>query len=64
MIDKIINKKKIDVNDNEDIRFWIAKTPEERLSAVEMLRRDYWGADYTDQSGFPRVYKIVKHASR
>jgi hypothetical protein len=64
VIEKKVHKKKIKPYDMEDVRFWLDRTPEERLSALEAMRCDYWGKDYADKSGFPRVYKVVKHPSR
>ena len=45
MIQKIV--KKYSINDlssiKEDLTFWLSKSPEERLSAVEYLRRQHDG---------------------
>ncbi|MDH3975942.1 MAG: hypothetical protein OEV42_16835 [Deltaproteobacteria bacterium] len=60
MIEKKVIIKPLKKDDRDDLRFWLSKSVEERLSAVELLRQDYYGADYADKSGFPRVYKIVK----
>lgn len=67
MIDKtFIIKKNVNTgeNDREDLLFWIQKTAEERISAVEDLRREYWGEDYASEQRFPRFYKITKHSQR
>lgn len=40
--------------------FWRSQTPEQRISAVEEARREFHGADYATQSGFPCVYRILK----
>lgn len=60
MIEKTVKIKPLKKDDRDDLQFWLNKSVEERLSAVEMLRQDYYGTDYADKSGFPRVYKIVK----
>ena len=40
--------------------FWLGMTPQQRVSAVEEARCEFHGADYATQSGFPRVYRILK----
>ena len=62
MIEKIIKKMKIQPHDPYDAGYWLTRTPEERLSAVEIMRRDHWKKTYADESGFPRVYKVIKHS--
>ena len=62
MIEKINKKMKIRPHDPDDTGYWLAKTPEERLSAVEVMRRDHWKNTYADESGFPRVYNVIKHS--
>ena len=60
MIQKKLTISPLKKDSREDVQFWMKKTPLERIAAVEDLRRDYWGADYGNKSGFPRVYKITK----
>jgi hypothetical protein len=45
MILKIAKKSRIDdlSSIEEDLAFWLSKSPEERVSAVEYLRRQYDG---------------------
>jgi hypothetical protein len=47
VIQKIV--KKISLNDADliksDLEYWLSRTPEERLSAVEILRRQKYGDD-------------------
>lgn len=61
MIEKRVKIKKLASNDFDDIHYWLKKTPEERISCIEVLRCDYWGKDYANKSRFPRIYKIIKH---
>ncbi len=44
MIEKVVKKRNL--NDagaaKDDLAYWLSKTPEERISAVEILRRQYY----------------------
>jgi hypothetical protein len=45
--------------DNEirqNLQYWLSRTPEERLSAVEILRRQAYG----NTQGLQRVVRVVK----
>lgn len=60
-----VNKKiyKIkDINDpdsaKDDFKFWLTKTPEERISAVELLRRQRHG----NTARLQRVVNIIKRS--
>lgn len=64
MIEKsfaIIKNSNINNEVNENIHYWSEKTPEDRFSALEQLRKDFWGEDYAAKQRFPRFYKITKH---
>lgn len=58
MIQKTV--KKINLNDKEqlqsDLDYWLSRTPEERLSAVEILRRQYNG----NSARLQRTVRIIK----
>lgn len=43
---------------DEDRAFWLTKTPEERIAAVEFLRQQCFYA--TGQTGEPRMEKILR----
>jgi hypothetical protein len=60
MIQKIVKKHSLhDFSETEeDLKYWLSKTPEERLAAVEYLRRQYYGS----ASGFQRIARIVKRS--
>jgi hypothetical protein len=58
-ISKVINKYKIDQQPN-DFVFWQSKTFEERLDALEQIRKEYNSWRYNAEQGFQRVYRIVK----
>jgi hypothetical protein len=46
MIRKVVNKR--DLNGfssiEEDLAYWLSKTPEERVAAVDYLRKQYYGS--------------------
>ena len=46
MIEKVVKKMDIgrDSTIKEDLAYWLNKTPEERISAIEILRRQYHGS--------------------
>jgi hypothetical protein len=44
--------------------YWLSKTPEERLEALEFLRQQYIQIHYDTQPEFQRVYRIVKREPR
>ena len=44
MIEKVITKRKRDESSFlDDLAYWLNRSPEERISAVEILRRQYYG---------------------
>ncbi len=45
MIQKIVKKIRIDdiSSAKDDLDYWLSKSPEDRVSAVEYLRRQYYG---------------------
>jgi hypothetical protein len=60
-ISKVIKKYKINEQPN-DFVFWQSKTHEERLDALEQIRKEYNSWRYYAEQGFQRVYRIVKRA--
>ena len=50
-------------NDNtSDLQFWQEKTPQERIDAVEFLRRQYYSlCGYT---AIPRIIRIIRFRAR
>jgi hypothetical protein len=45
----------------EDLRYWRARTPEERIAAVEILRREHWGiTDANAEPAMERVCSVVR----
>ena len=58
MIKRVISKRKktVDVSVSDHLSFWLKQSPEERISAVEILRRQYYGGSERLQ----RVSHIIK----
>ena len=57
MIQKVIKKRKKDESSSsDDLAYWLNRSPEERISAVEILRRQYYGSSERLQ----RVSRIVE----
>jgi hypothetical protein len=40
----------------DDLKYWLGKTPDERIEAVETLRKQYHG----NTQGLQRVYRVVQ----
>ena len=55
---KVVTKKKLSdlKNDKSDLEYWLSKTDQERIEAVEKLRRQYGGSDQRLQ----RVVRVTK----
>jgi hypothetical protein len=52
----IINKKDV----QNDYSFWMGKSAQERIDAIEILRSQYFQLHKDVRSGVQRVYTIVK----
>jgi hypothetical protein len=46
-------------DDSADLDYWLSRPPEERIAAVEMLRRMYHG-DYAATPRLQRVFRVVE----
>ena len=44
---------------NTDYSYWITKSPQERLSAVELLRQNYYSLNKNVQQRFQRVCRVI-----
>jgi len=56
-MEKVIAKKTLSSDQvEEDLKFWLSKTPSERLAAVDQLRKQYYGNSFRLQ----RVVNIIK----
>lgn len=58
MIEKVVKKRKLeDFSEiKEDLAYWLSKSPEERVAAVELLRKQRHGSSERLQ----RVVKVVQ----
>ena len=44
-----------------DLEYWLTKTPEERLTALEVIRQRYIDLKYNGiRQGFQRVYRVIE----
>jgi hypothetical protein len=56
-----VRKGKIQEMDRSfDLKYWQAQPPVARLAVLEMIRREYHHWRYGVESGFQRIYSIVK----
>lgn len=56
---KHIEKRKLkDIS--TDLEYWLSRTPDERLSAVELLRQNLYGYSNDNPPRLQRVAKIVR----
>jgi len=54
---KVVKKRNLKENSqHEDLAFWLNQTPDERVSAVEILRRQYYGSSERLQ----RISRVVE----
>jgi len=58
-MEKVITKQKLHQKNN-DRDFWLSRSAEERLSAIELYRKQYYGEDYESLNRLQRVFKIIK----
>lgn len=57
-MEKIV--KIISIHDKKnDYNFWMSKTPDERISAIELFRQQYLSLNKDVHKGFQRVFRIV-----
>ncbi len=49
---------------NSDVNFWLTKTPQERLEALEFLRQQYIKYLGDVQQGFQRVCRVINQKQR
>lgn len=61
-IEKVVRRSRLDDRSTalEDLTYWLSKTPEERVAAVDQLRRQYYG----DSVRLQRVARVVKRQPR
>jgi len=58
-IEKIITKVELKEQPN-DLSFWLSKTPQERIAALELIRYEYNREKYGPDIRFERVCRVVR----
>lgn len=60
-MEKVIRKISLHDKTNYDLEYWLSKTPEERISAIELLRQQF----YENKDGStPRLQRVIKFIRR
>jgi hypothetical protein len=63
VIEKVITRKPFDASDYaQDLAYWLSRPVEERIAAVEEMRRAIWGEVHVDRREFCRHIKIIREA--
>jgi hypothetical protein len=59
MIEKVVHKARLSEHDEvaQNLKFWLSKTPEERVAAIEFLRREHHGV-------LPRLQRVARFVQR
>jgi hypothetical protein len=58
-MEKIV-KIKYKNDKDSDLEYWLSKTPEERLQAVEILREQYIKTLSEDERRLKRILKVIE----
>ena len=62
MIQKVVKKYRLQerATTQDDLAYWLSKTPEERVATVDYLRRQYYG----NATRLQRVARVVQRPPR
>jgi hypothetical protein len=62
MIEKVVKKGRLEDLESpaNDLAYWLTKTPEERIAAVDHLRRQYYGSG----ARLERTARVIQRKSR
>lgn len=60
-MEKVIRKISLKDKHNYDLEFWLSKTTEERGSAIEFLRQQFYE---TEDGSTPRLQRVIKFIKR
>ena len=62
MIQKIVKKHRLQERaaTQDDLAYWLSKTPEERVATVDYLRRQYYG----NATRLQRVARVIQRPPR
>ena len=60
MIEKVVSKHTLSQwsQAKDDLKYWLSKPAEERISAVEILRRQWYG----DSARLQRTIRVIKRS--
>jgi hypothetical protein len=58
MIKKVISKCSLSQwrKEKDDLRYWLSRSPEERIGVIEFLRKQYYG----DSARLQRTVRVIK----
>ena len=59
-MEKVIRKISLKDKRNYDLEYWLSKTPEERVAAIEFLRQQRYEAKDGSTPRLQRVVKVIK----
>ena len=59
-MEKVIRKISLKDKRNYDLEYWLSKTPEERISAIEFLRKQFYETKDGSSPRLQRVINIIK----
>ncbi len=63
-MEKVIRKISLKDKRNYDLEYWLSKTPEERISAIEFLRQQFYETEDGSAPRLQRVVKIIRREQR
>lgn len=60
MIEKVVVRRSLKDSDSskEDLEYWLSRRPEERVEAVEFMRRVFYG----DTGRIQKVVRVIKQS--
>ncbi|KAF0151246.1 MAG: hypothetical protein FD143_2101 [Ignavibacteria bacterium] len=57
---KVVKKISLKDKRNYDLEYWLSKTPEERIAAVEFLRKQFYEVKDGDAPRLQRTVNVIK----
>jgi pyridoxine/pyridoxamine 5'-phosphate oxidase len=62
MLEKVVKKRGVreSASTQEDLAYWLSRPPEERVAAVDYLRRQYYG----NAARLQRVARVIRRPPR
>lgn len=59
-MEKVVRKISLKDKRNYDLEYWLSKTAEERISAIEFLRQQFYEAKEDAAPRLQRVARVIK----